>query len=114
MKRFEINLNVFSALGNVIRNITTPQVSAAVLTDRGSMFGVTQYAFPVDDPALEIEPELLTDEVCAQYEAAREASKVIDPDTREEIYTVTNPCALDQTVADSMTKIFSLDPAGGQ
>ncbi|MCW1908082.1 MAG: hypothetical protein KIH63_001935 [Candidatus Saccharibacteria bacterium] len=114
LKRFEINLNVFSALGNVIRNITTPQVSAAVLTDRGEMFGVTQYAFPVDDPALEIESELLTDEVCAQYEAAREASKIIDPDTREEIYTVTNPCALDQTVADSMTKVFSLDPAGGQ
>lgn len=114
IKKGAISFNIFSSLSSIINSTLSPKTHAAVLTNRGEIFGVTQYAFPIDDIALTIDPESLTDEACATYKAARENSKITDPDTGEIIYTVSDPCALDQVVTDSMTKFFNLDPVGAQ
>jgi hypothetical protein len=80
--------------------------------DRGSIFSVTQYAYPVDSPALTMDPRELTPEKCQEFAIARAESEFINPSTGETDYTVENPCTLDEVVVDSMTKIYDLDAPG--
>ncbi len=106
------SVNYISSITNLISSIFTPRVRANGLTNRGDIFGVTQYGFPVNDPGITTDPDLLTDDACAQIATLREQQGVgwkIDPETKEKVYIISNPCALDKVVTDSMTKIFNLD-----
>ncbi len=77
---------------------------------RQSMFGITQYGYSLDDPLLDIDPEELEDPVvCAAYAQAREATAVIDPITRQVVYTSANPCQTDDVIAEVIIKKYNLD-----
>ena len=92
-----------------------PRTHAAILANRGAIFGVTQYGFPVDSTALTIDPALLTDANCASIKAARDTENIgwtIDQETKEKIYLIADPCALDDVVTQSLAKIYDLDVAG--
>jgi hypothetical protein len=103
-------LGIFSSITKTFSSLVTPHAHAVGLTNRKAIFGVTQYGYPVGSAELNVDPDTLTDSVCAQYKKDREDSKMTDPDTKEVIYTKSDPCMLDKTVTDSLTKIFSLDP----
>lgn len=102
-------INPLNWLGGGITNTFTKKASAASLENRESIFNVKQYAYTVNDPVFEMDPDQLTDEVCAQYKTSREATSYIDEVTGERVYTQTDPCMLRDTVVIEMTKIYNLD-----
>ncbi len=85
------------------------KTSALETANRESIFGITQYGFAVDDPALNMDPELLTPETCEQYSALREASKFTNEETGQVEYGNVDLCMLDRVVVDAFTKAFDLD-----
>ncbi len=86
------------------------KADALTVYDRQSLFGVAQYGFPLNDPALQADPLTLTPEVCRQNAEAREASKYRNEETGEDEYGVVDVCMLDRVVVDSLTKAYDLDP----
>ncbi|MFT4532602.1 MAG: hypothetical protein ACI9T8_000631 [Candidatus Saccharimonadales bacterium] len=110
-------LSISASFGGFASNVMSNfgfsnRASADLPEDRSELFGVTQFGIPAGDPALTVDPESLTPEVCADYASARENSKQVDPATGREVYTLTNPCQLDETLVDTLTKVFDLDEEG--
>ncbi len=92
-----------------IFGITKKSSAALSSSDRSALFGVTQYAVPVGDESLTIDPEELTPEKCEEIAQLREETSYLDPLTGEVEYTMVDTCQLDSVVTDVMTKPYDLD-----
>lgn len=58
-------------------------------------FEITRYGYPLNDPAIAMDPDKLTDEYCAKAREAWEKSKTENPRTGIDEYTASNPCLLE-------------------
>lgn len=81
-------------------------------------FGIPQYGYALDDPAINIDPDLLTPEYCKQLNddwANNQAA--IDELTGLDKHTATNPCLLEKATTVAGGKMFTDevdgDTAGG-
>lgn len=106
------SLNPFASIAGGLSGIMTPRTQAAVIANREAVFGVKQYGFPVNDRAMTIDPAELTPEACETFKQEREDTSYIDEKTKEKVYTVSDPCMLDNTVTAILTKVFNLDAGG--
>jgi len=59
-----------------------------------------------------VDPTLLTQEKCSEYEQLRLSTAYLNTDTGETEYPNSNPCAIDSVIIDSFTKLDDLDAEG--
>jgi hypothetical protein len=84
---------------------------------KGSYFGVIQHGYAANDPILDIDPELLTDEACSPggvfYDAWKEGiygDEADEPTTDGQPYsTVSNPCLLEDVTTNVLGCWFTED-----
>ncbi len=110
----------FSSLfsGKLFGGFATSSFAKAGVADPSvlvkSPFGITKYGYPLGDPKLDIDPEELTDEKCAGFKKAWEASMKENPKTGFEEYGETNPCMVDRVAVEAGAMMFTnaFDEAG--
>lgn len=78
-----------------------------------SPFGIAKYGYPQNDPAFSINPADLTPEKCEQYKQEWENTRQIDEQTGFYIYNTTNPCLLEEVVAETAKALFTDENDGG-
>ncbi len=76
-------------------------------------FGIERYGYRLDDPALARDPDELTDEFCAESRKRREESKTEHPVTGFDMYTVADPCLLEEVVVEAGSSIYIDEPDDG-
>lgn len=87
---------IFHNFGALLSN---SKVIAA--TAKPDPFGIPQYGYPLDDPALSTDPSTLTPDYCAKLTTAWENDVHVDPATGMDEHDSVNPCLLDEAVLGS-------------
>lgn len=100
--------SAFSVVGNIGSLFRKP-VSAETWAERQAYlnpFGISRYGYPSGHPALTIDPESLTPEVCEGYRAARELAMTDEDVTGFESHAIADPCLLELSVIESGGALF--------
>ncbi len=97
--------NPFSRLGSALTSVFAKNKVFAA-TAQKDPFGVVQFGYPANDPALNMDPELLTPEYCKEFTKKWAESATQDSNGIETHNTV-NPCLLDQAVSQAGGAMFT-------
>lgn len=98
--------NIFSFFG-FLGNMFVPSYAGAAIEPGESAFGITRNGYPLNDPSITQNPDLLTPAYCAQAKVAWEASKRENPVTGFDEYTVPNPCLLEEAAIEAAGALFT-------
>lgn len=104
--------SVFSNVSSLFMNVFSSWLPAHAATNSPrdiNAFGITRYGYPINDPSFNREPEELTPEFCESVRAERESTKTIDPTTGFEVYTIADPCLLEEAVVEAAGAYFTND-----
>lgn len=72
-------------------------------------FGIPKSGYSVNDPAINMDPALLTKDFCDSAKQERDASKTVDFETGLDLYSKTDPCQLTQIAAETASAEFTND-----
>lgn len=93
--------------GSLVSSIFSTKKASAQVTPTSDPFGIQQYGYALDDPALAADPEKYTPEYCKAEIEAWEKAVVKDPATQMDMHTTTSPCILEEAALASSGGYFS-------
>lgn len=84
-----------------LTNLSTA-TAASNATTNASPFGLPLYGYKISNSVIRADPDLYTDEYCSASAEARENTKAKKGTSTVEVYTQTDPCALEKLVVGSL------------
>lgn len=101
--------NMFLGIFSMFSSLAVRTVSAQSSVQQQmsvNPFGIERYGYAPSDEAFTRDPELLTDEFCSEAKKRREESKTEHPVTGFDMYTVADPCLLEEVVVEAGSSIY--------